>query len=506
MISWVKDKVFGVELNPIVVKELRQSVRSWSVVGVMLLFLIALFITIMAMIGWSSVSMNLTRPVGRDVLQVVLGILIFTSMLFIPIYVGVRISGERQAHNIDLLYISTLTPARIIRGKLLSGSYVAFLFFSVCTPFLFFSNLLRGVDLPTICIALAWSFMLVIAAIQVAIFLACLPVTKGFKSLLALGALIFAFPMTVGFTSMVFELFTRGIGSTIGTYRFWEMFASGAIVLLLGLGFLHVLSISMISAPTANRALQVRVYVTVAWFLSAILAGYMFFIHSDDDAIEVWRAVFVAGSIVGFICAVSERDQQSLRVRRAIPENMFKRLFAFIFYSGSSGGLVWAITGAALTLILSHQMLIWIPKLAGTATVSGLLGDGDAWGIILAMLNYGLAYSLLGMLVHRWFFPHRGHMLAGVFAVALPAAWVIVPTFILFFVNNFSTDFLKRKQLGNPLNLFSGSADIYWRAHLTCALIMVGIALVLNFRRLLRGWLEFQPLPKDEEPAAEAAK
>ena len=37
------------ELNPIVIKELRQAVRSWAVTGMLLLFLIVLFITSMGL-------------------------------------------------------------------------------------------------------------------------------------------------------------------------------------------------------------------------------------------------------------------------------------------------------------------------------------------------------------------------------------------------------------------------------------------------------------------------
>jgi hypothetical protein len=494
MIKRFKEWLLGLELNPIVVKELRQSVRSWSVVGVMLLFLIALFITILAMIGMTTVTLNLTRPVGREVLQVVLGILIFTSMIFIPLYVGVRIGVERQAGNVDLLYISTLTPARIIRGKLLSGGYLAFLFFSVCTPFMFFSNLLRGVDLPTICTALVWSFMLVIAAVQVAIFLACLPVTKGFKALLAIGTVILVFPVTIGFTGMLFSMFRSGIGSTMGTWRFWETFLIAGGMLMLALGFLHVLAIMMISPPTSNRALPVRLYLLAAWVVSGVLAGYGFWVHRDADSIDAWRWIFVAGSIGAFVCSVSERDRHSLRVRRAIPRTFVKRALAFVFYSGATGGLLWSVIGATLTVVVSHQMLVWIPVWSAGSVGGSMLGDTKTWGVIIALLLYGLSYALFGLSLHRWFFPHRGTVLAGVFAVSLPAAWVMIPTFVLFFVNNFSTDFLKRKQLGNPINLFSSSADTYWREHLTCALIMAMVALILNFRHLFRGWWDFKPL------------
>lgn len=505
MIAWVKDRLLGIELNPIVVKELRQSVRSWSVVGMMLAFLIAMFITIMAMIGWSSVSMNLTQPLGRHVLQVVLGILISISMLFIPIYVGARIASERQANNIDLLYISTLTPARIIRGKLISGSYIAFLFFSVCTPFLFFSNLLRGVDLPTICIALVWSYMLVVAAIQVAIFVACLPVTRGFKLLVGMGVLAFAFPVTFGFTGYVFDMFRRGIGSTLGTTHFWETFITAVSMLLLVFGFLHILSITMISPSTSNRALPVRAYVSGAWLVSGSFAAYIFWSTGDADGIEIWSVVFIAGCIIAFVCAVSERDRQSLRVRRAIPTTFVKKIVAFFFYSGSSGGLAWSITGAALTLLMTQQMLLWGPIISGLSRGSRMFDNPTSWGITISLLCYGLAYALLGMLVHRWFFPHRRNMLAGVFAVVLVAAWVIVPSFILFFVNNFSMDFLKRQQLGNPINLFSGNADTQWPAHLLCASLMAFLALLLNFRRLASGWKEFKPLASgpENEPAGE---
>ncbi|MEJ0091564.1 MAG: hypothetical protein WDM80_17685 [Limisphaerales bacterium] len=48
-------------------------------------------------------------------------------MIFIPLYLGIRIAVERVDSNPDLLYISTLTPGRIIRGKFFCGAYMAVL-------------------------------------------------------------------------------------------------------------------------------------------------------------------------------------------------------------------------------------------------------------------------------------------------------------------------------------------------------------------------------------------
>ena len=39
-------------MNPVVVKELRQSVRSWTVIGMLLLFLIVMFLTLVFAGPW----------------------------------------------------------------------------------------------------------------------------------------------------------------------------------------------------------------------------------------------------------------------------------------------------------------------------------------------------------------------------------------------------------------------------------------------------------------------
>src|SRR5690606_3138613 len=138
------------ELNPVVVKELRQSVRSWAVTGMLLLFLAVLFCTAFTLLVTQSFEANTDHRLGASIFQIFIGILTGACLLFIPVYVGIRLAAERQDSNLDLLYISTLTPGRIIRGKFFCGAYMTILFFSACMPFMAFTNLLRGVDLPTV--------------------------------------------------------------------------------------------------------------------------------------------------------------------------------------------------------------------------------------------------------------------------------------------------------------------------------------------------------------------
>ena len=116
------------ELNPIVVKELRQAVRSWAVTGMLLLFLIILFVVSVAFLVFQSFDVDPDVRLGGAMFSVFVCILAVASIFFIPLYVGVRVAAERLENNPDLFYISTLSPARIILGKFLCGAYMAVLF------------------------------------------------------------------------------------------------------------------------------------------------------------------------------------------------------------------------------------------------------------------------------------------------------------------------------------------------------------------------------------------
>ena len=168
------------ELNPVIVKELRQAVRSWTVTGMLLLFLVVLFITSLGFLITQSFDVNSDLQLGGTVFSVFVVLLAGASILFIPLYTAVRVAFERQENNPDLLYVTTLSPFRIMLGKFLCSAYIVLLFFSACMPFMAFTNLLRGVDLPTVFYILFLLFVMVCGANTVAIFFACLPVSRAF--------------------------------------------------------------------------------------------------------------------------------------------------------------------------------------------------------------------------------------------------------------------------------------------------------------------------------------
>src|SRR5262249_53147560 len=126
---------------------------------------------------------------GREIFEVLQGILLGTCMLLIPTYAGVRLAAEHSDSNVDLLFISTLRPRAIIAGKFQAPVVLILLILSACAPFMTFTYLLRGIDIPSILLVLGLDFLAVLLGTQLAIFLGAVPANWGLKVLLGLAGL-----------------------------------------------------------------------------------------------------------------------------------------------------------------------------------------------------------------------------------------------------------------------------------------------------------------------------
>jgi hypothetical protein len=475
------------EFNPVVVKELRQSVRSWAVTGMLLLFLAVLFCTSLAFLIGQSFQLGVNQRLGGEIFQVFTVILTGASLLFIPLYVGVRLAAERQESNLDLLYISTLTPERIIRGKFLCGAYMTVLFFSACMPFMAFTNLLRGVDLPTVVFILLCLFLVVCSAVQVAIFLACLPISRVFKILVALAGTIALVPLTTGLTFAFFEMMRSGIGSMLmGGTNFWAVFFTTAGMVLAAVVLLYFLSVAMISPPSANRAPPIRIYVTVTWLIGLVISWIWARQQHDARVILPWMIISLVVLAAALVIVVSNHDVLSLRVRRKIPVQLGRRAVAFLFFNGAAGGLIWIALLAAATLAIAAGALRYLPDwIPGMSSLTG--GDLFSFEICTAVtVLYGFSYALTALFVHRQFFSRRPPKLAGVFAILLPGAWALIPSIVLFFLNRLSFQSLEGSQLGNIFNVFMVKEPNARNAHLLCALLWLVLMVILNLRWFMR--------------------
>jgi hypothetical protein len=210
------------ELNPIVIKELRQAVRSDIFSGMLLLLLTLLFLASVTSLSGQNILIRGGSEMGQSMFSTCLVVLVISSLVFIPLYTGIRLALERQ--RTDLIFFTPLPVTTLVHGKLLSGMCLAALFFSVCMPFMAFSSLLRGMDLVTIQFVLLLLFGATCVAILAAIAIASLPFhffLKTFFGLAFTGGLVVLCGVLLIF---FFGVIRSGAASLMGSSKFWGDF------------------------------------------------------------------------------------------------------------------------------------------------------------------------------------------------------------------------------------------------------------------------------------------
>lgn len=345
--NWIDDR-----MNPIVVKELRQAVKSRFVVSVLMLMLTLLMLILAVTLINQDSYRGFDEDAGADLFLVFQSILLATCMLFVPVYVGVRLAAERSSATSDLIYVTTIRPSSIVWGKLLAGMVVTALTFSACAPFMVITYLLRGIDLPTILFVMGMDVLIVLAATQLAIFVGTMPIGWPVKALLGLVLVFLSVMCFTGMTIFVEEELLRiGIGSAMDDSEFWVVISVMAGTWLAAIAMIFFLSVAMIAPATANRALWPRLYFSLVWVAS--LVGFVVLSVNVDtlDPLLAWLiAMFILLFFAAVICS-SEREVFGPRLRRGIPRSGLARVPAFFFYSGAAGGLLWVQALIGITLL-----------------------------------------------------------------------------------------------------------------------------------------------------------
>lgn len=117
------------QINPVIVKELRGRMRGWRALVVLLIYLIVLsFITWLTYVAVSANVSGTTGPESAQVGKFIFSVLVIFQTIMVslltPAFTAGSITSEREQKTYDLL-MTTLLPARsVVFGKL--GSALAF--------------------------------------------------------------------------------------------------------------------------------------------------------------------------------------------------------------------------------------------------------------------------------------------------------------------------------------------------------------------------------------------
>jgi hypothetical protein len=425
-------------INPVVVKELRQAVQSRFVTVTLLLFLVVLLVTIhIALLGTDLASGGGHFELGRGIFIALQVIVAVTCILFVPIYAGIRFAAERSSDNVDLLFISTIRPISIVSGKLFSAMVVAVLIYSAVLPFMTLTYLLRGIDLPTVFVVVALHMIVILASTMAALFLACIPAALPLKVIIGLiftvSLFIVASYTAAGSGAMAYS----GVGSQLNTWDFWAPALVFIEKTMLAIGLMFFLTVSIVSPPSSNRALPIRLFIIGAWIvellLAVILAGVASrwgggFFNFEELILGSWIGGQVMLLTTGLLVAICERDTWSPRVLRHVPRHPIGRAAMFVLSSGSAGGVIWTLGMIALTL--GSAWLVW-----RFTTSSGSYSDVPDFILAMCLLTgYAYCYAMTGALL-RWLF--RDKLLprvSAVFALGLLVLGSVGPVILAFFI------------------------------------------------------------------------
>ncbi|WP_415835721.1 ABC transporter permease, partial [Corallococcus soli] len=203
---------WGDRLNPLVVKEVRQGLRTrtfWVSFG--LLLLACLTLSLIAYVNTQGTSYSREGRTYFFSFFVCLGLVHFGV---IPFNAYRSLAREREDETWSLLLLTGLGPRRILGGKVASFLVQAALYASAVGPFLLFSYFLNGIDLPTILMVLllggAWLVFLTLASVCAAT-LADGRMGRALVRFVLVGALLVTFFQALAFIFMLTEGRGRGI-------------------------------------------------------------------------------------------------------------------------------------------------------------------------------------------------------------------------------------------------------------------------------------------------------
>ena len=402
----------GGRMNPIAVKELRQISRG-KFLTVILIGALLTQLTVTAAVTFYSRG---SADPGPQLFLALLVVLTAVCDLPIPAYAGFRLTKERSASNRDLLFITTLKPASIVWGKLLSAAVIAALIYSVCMPLMAMTYMLRGVDLPSAFMLIAVFYLYTLQFTQVGIMIGCMPGNRIARWLVGIIGLLIIVLIGASLVTEFVQTLTSGSASPL-EYELEDALVAVAI-LMFQIGAVFLISAAFLAPPSSNRALVPRVYMSAAWAVFLAAAVVRCEMSASHQPMFGWMFSWSCYFGWALTLSVSERDELGRRVRETIPRSRGRRALAFLFYSGSAGGFLWASIGLVLTIAAGSVALSAFPGTISSSEVKETL-----LGVVFTSMNFwtaaaGAVLIQRAILKNRVNSVHTWLIAAGIFIVS----------------------------------------------------------------------------------------
>jgi hypothetical protein len=439
-------------LNPILVKETRQSLKSRQFVVTFFLLLIAGWI-------WSLAGVAL---MGQEVLYGTRGaevfwgyycILAFPLLIIVPFGAFRSLAVEQEDRTYELLSITDLNPRQILSGKLGSAVVQMTVYLSAIAPCLAFTYMLRGIDFPTILFMVFYTVVGSLSLSVISLLAGTLTREKHWQvvvSVLLIIGLFWVFILYVTwFTSVV--LFFAGL--SFDEPVFWQ--GNAAFMTAVASFFLLVFyaAVGQITFASDNRSTRLRVIMVAQHVLFTGWIAWALVMQPEAEGAYTYMMIlglywYVAGALTS-----GEWPQLSTRVKRQLPQTFLGRMLFTWFNPGPGTGYVFAVCGMLAGLV-TVSLGIFLHQTVGWNGSSPWSGNEINSVLVVGTLTtaYVTIYLGIGLLLTRGFrrlFP-SGLLLGALIQVSLAAAGIIAPLVIQSTSSRWSWDQYSLLQMPNP--------------------------------------------------------
>jgi hypothetical protein len=399
-------------LNPILVKECRQALKSKQ-------FVITFSLVLLLSWLWSIAGIAMLGPGvyysfdGPEMFYGYYFILAFPLLVIVPYGAFRSLAGEREDRTFELLSITTLKPRQIISGKLASAVVQMLVYLSAVSPCLMFTYMLRGIDVLSIVFILLYVCAGSLAFSLAALLLATVSRERHWQtvlSVLVIVGLVFAFGLSCG---ACYELLREG-SFPIEERWFWIVHATAATAYLSYFALFYCAAAAQLTFASDNRSTALRICMVAQHVL---LAGWVAFgiwldrseagfLHIGGPLGAALIAIAIHWSVMGMFMT-GESPHLSPRVQRSLPKTSAGRAFLTWFFPGPGTGYVFALANTAAAILMAlFAMGLW--EIYNPQAMGGFVvwRFEELASLGALALGYMAFYLGLSKLIQAWLRPY----------------------------------------------------------------------------------------------------
>jgi hypothetical protein len=323
-------------------------------------------------------------------------------LVIVPFGAFRSLAAEQEDETFGLLSITALGPRQIIRGKLGSSVLQMLIYLSAVSPCVAFTYMLRGIDVPTILVTLAYLVLYSFGLSVIGLCVGTLTTQKHLQSVLSVlwtGGLLFAFGTSFW---LIFGMLEFG-RSIYAEPEFWTTNAAIVTGYASYVVLFFYAAVARITFASDNRSSRLRATMLAQ---QAIFTGWMAWVwislaEGDDEVLFLYVVLAVVHWWLMGALMIGESPEISSRVKRSLPQSFLGRAFLTWFNPGPGTGYLLAVSSLCGTLAIVAialglaDVLDWSPR-RGRAYVTS-----EVLAFTAIAICYPTVYLGVGLLAVR---------------------------------------------------------------------------------------------------------